>query len=100
MIQGTTPIHKFTLQVDTSELAEVRVVYGFNGSARFIKETSDCFLEGNTITVPLTQAETYKFRTDVPGQVQLRAMTTDGRAMSTRIMTFTVEPSLDRGVIL
>lgn len=100
MIQGTTPTHKFTLQVNTSELAKVRVIYGFNNSARFFKETADCILEENTVAVQLTQAETYKFRTDVPGQVQLRALTVDGRAMATRIMTFPVELGLDKDVII
>ena len=97
MMRGTTPIHTFTVDIDTSSLAKVRVVY-CQGNKRILAK-EDCQMAGNTITVKLTQAETFLFEHNKPVEVQIRARTKGGEAHNSEIYTEPVERCLDTEVI-
>ena len=97
MMRGTTTIHTFELDIDTDSLAKVRVVYSQNDKRILSKE--DCQMDGNTIMVKLTQAETFLFDHKKPVEIQVRAKTKGGDVRNTDIYTVAVERCLDTEVI-
>lgn len=99
MIQGTTPTHKFNVDIDTSLLNEVRISYEQNGKIVLYKEKDDCVIADNAITVKLTQEETLKF--DAPGsvRVQIHALTNGGDSLVTKPMAFPAYILLDKVVL-
>lgn len=99
MIRGTTPKHTFTIPFDTSELDDVRVIYGQDDDVLFKKETADCSLAGNTISVTLTQEETLKFDASKLAQIQLRVQKKNGEVLSTDVMVSYVGKCLDTEVL-
>lgn len=99
MIRGTTPTHTFTLPFDVSLVKEIRILYAQQEKVLFTKETADCAMEGNTVTVALTQEDTFKFDCKNHVQIQLRVLTTDGQVMSTPIKHVDVGTCLDSEVI-
>ena len=95
MIRGTTPTHYFNLPFEASLLKSARVTYVQNGVVVVKKETEDCTFEDSRVTVKLTQKDTLKFDWQASVQVQLRVLTADGVAMSTKMKTITVGQCLD-----
>ena len=100
MRQGTTPTHTFTIPFDASAAAEVRVTYSVGGRVILRKETEDCQMDGTTVRVKLTQEETLRFPAGHWFSAQLRALTTDGESMVSKIMREPVDPCLDSEVLL
>lgn len=76
MIQGTTPIHTFNISFDTSFISKVRVLYSQNGEVKIKKEHTDCTLGDKTITVQLTQDDTFKLDPNSDVEIQVRVLTT------------------------
>lgn len=70
MIQGTTPTHKFIIDIATDLISKLRISYEQNGKIVLFKEKEDCVLSGKSITTNLTQEETIKF--DAPGNVRIQ----------------------------
>lgn len=95
MIVGTTPTHTFNLPFEAALLEKVRVTYAQNGTVVCKKETEDCVLEGSSIHVELTQADTLAFNYQYPIRMQLRVLTKAGKALSTKPRTLTAEQCLD-----
>ena len=78
---GTTPTHKFTLPIDTENVSLARVIYASkSGSPLIVKDTDECKLEGNTISVRLTQEDTLALDNEKAVVVQLRVLLKDGTA--------------------
>lgn len=100
MIRGTTPKHTFTIPFETSEIKEVRIIYGQEDVQLFVKQTSDCVLEGKTITLRLTQEDTLKFNHEKLAQIQLRVLTNSGDVLSTEVMVAFVGKCLDTEVMV
>lgn len=100
MIRGTTPNLTFTLPFDSSELAEFWITISQKYENLKINKTSaDCIADGETIAVMLTQEDTLKFIGDKPVYVQMRALTTEGQALATKIYTCMMGDILQEGVI-
>lgn len=99
MIQGTTPTHKFSVDIDTGLIAKLRISYEQNGKIVLNKEKKDCTFYGNTITTKLSQEETMKF--DAPGNVriQLHAISTGGDSLATMPVSVPVYILLDKVVL-
>lgn len=100
MIRGTTPTHIFRLPFDTSLIDEVRIIYSQNDEQILVKETVDCNLDGNTISVTLTQEDTFKFDCKKCVQIQVRVLTAGGEALASKIKHINVEKCLDNEVIV
>lgn len=75
MKQGTTPTHTFTLPFETDVVAKVRVLYAQNGKLKIVKTETDATKEGNTISVKLTQEETFRLHHSFPTEIQIRVLT-------------------------
>lgn len=99
MMRGTTPTHTFTMPVEGAVLKNVRIIYAQNEKRILVKEGSDCKIEGNTVTVKLSQADTFLFDCKKPVEIQLRALTHGGDALNSEIMKESVERCLDNEVI-
>lgn len=99
MIQGSTPKHTFKLPFDTSLIDKIRVTYAQNGIPLLTKEKEDCTLEGDTVTIRLSQEETLKFDENARVQVQIKAKSTDEDVTISKILSIPLYPVLDKEVI-
>ena len=100
MIRGTTPTHTFKIPLDAGGLKSVMVIYAQNNVEVFRKETADCTLDGNSISVTLTQEETLKFNHRNHVQIQLRLLTDRDEALASDIKVVDVKECLNSEVLV
>lgn len=97
MYRGTTPTFKFTLEFDASTIELLNIAMAQNGEVKISKNKSDCTLDGNTVSVTLTEAETLDLEEGTLS-MQLRiGIGTDRLASS--ITTIPVENLLQGGAL-
>ena len=98
MRQGTTPTIQITINdIDLNEMQNIYVVFEQNGYI-LKKESSDLDIEGNIISVLLTQEETLNFK-EGTCNIQLRMITKGGVAIASPIKTTKVYRVLNKEVI-
>lgn len=98
MRQGTTPTIQITINdIDLNEMQNIYVVFEQNGYI-LKKESSDLDIEGNVISVSLSQEETLNFK-EGTCNVQLRMITKGGVAIASPIKTTKVYRVLNKEVI-
>ena len=97
--RGTTPTHTFTLPCDSSVIKEVMIIYAQNDAEVICKTKDHCKIEGNTVTVTLTQSDTLKFNHRYNVQVQVRILTLDGVAAASDIEVVSVRKLLNDEVM-
>lgn len=98
MRQGTTPTIQITVNdIDLNEMQNIYVVFEQNGYI-LKKESSDLDIEGNTISVLLSQEETLNFK-EGTCNIQLRMITKGGVAIASPIKTTKVYRVLNKEVI-
>lgn len=96
---GTTPKHEFTLPFDISLVKEFKVTYKQNGKIILEKYLEDFEVNQNTLSVTLTQEETFLFAEGVNIEVQARVLIVGGDAFSSEIRIITAQKCLDREVL-
>ena len=99
MIRGTTPTHNFDIPFDTSMVKEVKVIYAQNDVVILEKRTEDCQLNGNTISVTLTQEDTFKFDCKKHVEIQVRILANNGEVFSSIPHKVGVAKCLDKEVL-
>ena len=99
MIKGTTPTHTFNIPFDTSLIDEVRVVYSQNDTPLLTKTTEDCIMVEQTISVTLTQEDTFLFD-NKPVDIQLRVLTKAGEALASVPERVGIVRCLEDGVVI
>ena len=82
-MRGTTPTHTFKLPFDVGIVKKAKITYKYGDSVILKKNTNDCTLEGNTISVKLTREETIKFPDDAIVKVQLEIETNAANCLKT-----------------
>lgn len=98
MRQGTTPTIQITINdIDLNEMQNIYVVFQQNGYI-LKKESSDLDIEGNVISVSLSQEETLNFK-EGTCNIQLRMITKGGVAIASPIKTTKVYRVLNKEVI-
>ena len=98
MRQGTTPTIQITINdIDLNEMQNIYVVFEQNGYI-LKKQSSDLDIEGNTISVSLSQEETLNFK-EGTCNIQLRMITKGGVAIASPIKTTKVYRVLNKEVI-
>lgn len=98
MRQGTTPTIQITINdIDLNEMQNIYVVFEQNGYI-LKKESSDLDIEGNTISVSLSQEETLNLK-EGTCNIQLRMITKGGVAIASPIKTTKVYRVLNKEVI-
>lgn len=78
---GTTPTHEFELPFDTSTIKTVRVIYCQNNKNILTKTAEGCKLEGNKVTVKLTQEESFMFNHKYEVCIQVRVLLNTDEAL-------------------
>ena len=81
MYQGTTPTHKFKLNIDTSIIKKFRVLYAQNDDVLLTKTEEDVKYEDGFAVVRLSQEDTFLFSKYSPITIQLRVLTKNGDAL-------------------
>ena len=94
MRRGSTPTHVFNVSLDADLIDKVRVLYAQNGMLVLKKEMADCTVEGQKITVKLTQKDTLAFK-DGKAEVQLRINTPTGESIPSKIYEVDVRRLLE-----
>lgn len=100
MIRGTTPTHIFEIPIDSSLLKQVQITYAQGGINLLVKTIEDCVLDGNSISVTLSQEETLMFSHKKDVEVQIRVLTKDGTAMATTVRQVDVGRVLNEEVLV
>jgi hypothetical protein len=98
MIRGTTPTHTWVLPFDASLLKEVSITYMQNEEIIVKKTEEDCTMEGNKISITLTQEDTLKLEPKVRTTVQLKVMTQNKSVMATKPKSISVSDVQDKEV--
>ena len=99
MTRGTTPRHTWKLPFSSSKVKEAMVIYAQNDVEVFHKDTYECAMDGNEISVVLTQEETLKFDHNFNVQMQLRVLTDEGEALASVIRCVSVQKCLNDEVL-
>ena len=100
MTRGSTPTHFFTLPFDVEMVKTVEITYKQNEELKLQKTNTDCALEGNTVSVKLTQEDTFKFDEKPLVKIQIRVLTLDGDVIPSEIMYATVKECLSDEVLV
>ena len=98
MIRGTTPRHTFTLPFPAEHVKKVRIIYAQSGQAVLTKEVDT--VDGDSITVSLTQEDTLRFDAAHLVEIQLRVLMDDGQALSSAIIKCSVGRCLEEEVLV
>ena len=98
--RATTPTHTFRIALDISLIKALMVIYAQSDKEVFHKNLEDCTLDGNTIKVTLSQAETLKLDHERNVQIQIRGLTHDGVAFRSKIVTVSVGKILNEDVLV
>jgi hypothetical protein len=99
MIRGTTPTHVFQLPFETKLLKEVRISYAQDNKIVMEKKTEDCKMEGDTISVTLSQEETLLFSHGSVVELQLKVSTEAGNCLATPIIRKHIDEILNQEVL-
>ena len=94
MRKGTTPTHIFTLDVDTSNLTDLRILYAQEEALVLEKTLTDCVLEDDAVSVTLTEDETFLFAPGIPVKIQVRIRLDDGSVLTSDLITIPVKRCL------
>lgn len=100
MIRGTTPTHRFVLPFNTDMIQTVQIIYAQNDEMVLTKGNDDCTLDGNTVSIKLTQQETFLFTEDVCVEVQVRVLTHDKDALASHVMRVHCDECLSDEVLI
>jgi hypothetical protein len=99
MRQGTTPRHTFTLPFDTGNVSKVRVIYAQRDNVRIVKTENDVEMAENTISVRLSQNDTFRLNHNLKTDIQIRVLTTDGDALVSDVFTVSTHQCLSEEVL-
>ena len=87
IVGGTTD--KIDLVVDSIDFADVtalEVKFAQYGFERFTKTLEDVTIDGNTVSVPLSQTDTLTLKAKKPVSIQMRILFSSGDAEETEII--------------
>jgi len=96
---GTTPKHTFTFPFDVSKIANVKITYSQAGRIILEKYLKDCNVEGQTLTLTLTQEDTFLFMENKSVEIQARVVTLGGEVLASDVVRVLVERCLDEEVL-
>lgn len=99
MVQATTPTYVITLP-NTVDLTEIANMYFSltSGQTTIVKTGTDCVIDGQTVSVYLTQAETLPFKAGF-AQLQLNWTYANGARACSEILSVPVGNNLLKEVV-
>lgn len=99
MVRGTTPTHQFALPIEPDMIQTLQIIYAQKGEIVLTKGKDDCTFDGKSVSVKLTQQETFLFDEDEYVKIQFRVLTNDGDALASHIMRVTCDECLSDEVL-
>lgn len=99
MRQGATPKHTFTIPFDTKNVEKIRVYYKQGDELKLKKTEADATMDGNEISVKLTQEDTLSLDCDKKTLIQLRVVTNVGDAFVSDVFTVATGMCLENEVV-
>lgn len=102
MRRGTTPTHTIKLPVEADEIKALSVTYKQEDqlhNVKIVKRKEDCLINGDALSVALTQEETLSLDHTVPVKIQVRLMTYDNKVRASDVIERPVKPCLDDEVM-
>lgn len=96
---GTTPTHQFTLPFDVETLLALEITYSQDNQVVLQKREQDCTMEGNMVSVTLSQEETFGFDEYMNVEIQLRVLTTGNNVFSSDIFNVSCKRCLSDEVL-
>lgn len=99
MYRGTTPVLNFKFPFNIDTLQDVYVTFEQKCGVNYDKTLEDSQVQGDTLTITLSQQDTLRLKHDRPLMIQIRAKTPDGTALASHIITVDVKEILKEGVI-
>lgn len=97
--RGTTPVLQFQLPFSGENLKEIWVTFWQNGEVVLNKDIGTLLIEGDKITVRLTQKDTLLLSQSAGCSIQIRVLDQDDNAMASQIITCSVGKILKDGEI-
>ena len=98
MRRGTTPTHIFTFPFNVAECEQIRVLYAQRDNVKLTKEKTDCIISANTLTLKLTQEETFLFDDKDLVEIQIRLKLYDN-VIASDLITVRVKKLLEDEVL-
>ena len=95
MVRGSTPKHIFKLPISTSTVKKVLITYEQLGRTVLEKTEKDVEMADDTITLRLTQAETFLFKEKQTARIQLKVLTNSGDLLPSQIISVSVDEILN-----
>ena len=89
MLIGTTPSYSWVLPIHSSNIYKLKITFTQCGESVLVKRKDECDLKDKTLSVTLTQEETFLFKERLKGEkkgigvVQVRALAKDGQVVGT-----------------
>ena len=83
IIRGTTPKHDFDLPYPVELIKDLRISYGQNNKSICTKTKNQCTFEKNSLSVQLTQEETFLFKPKKNVYIEIRIKLFDGQIVQT-----------------
>lgn len=100
MTRGTTPTYRFALPFAADTLSRWCISFSQRGVEKICVDSGQGTVDGDGLSVTLTQEQTLALEAGVDAQVQLRAvLASTGEAIASEILTMAVQPVLHEGVI-
>jgi hypothetical protein len=99
LIRGTTPTIEIELPFSADLLAEAFVTIAQHRIVVIDKSLKDCEVNGNVLTLRLTQKETLLMDGDCISEIQIRGRTVTGDAVASEIVQAATARILKEGVI-
>ncbi len=99
IMRGTTPTHEFVIPFNTDMIAALRISYAQDDKEIIVKREGECSLASKTVSVTLTQEETFKLDCKKQVEVQIRILTKGGEALENDIIYLGVGKCLNNEVL-
>lgn len=84
MIRGTTPTVTYNFPFAVSTIEKFRMYFLQGNETILVKDEDDCTFDGTTVSVTLTQTETYKFSAKKRLETKSRFMLSGGTVGGTK----------------
>lgn len=98
MIRGTTPTLTFKLPFDCSTIDLINISFAQHSKVLLEKDYYDCVINGNEISVTLSEDDTLKFVSGEHAEIQIRVGIGEQRFAS-QIMKMGVKRVLKDGIL-
>lgn len=85
MIIGATNTHVFELPLGAEEIQTIEITYAQNNIERLKKKTDGSAMQGNSLTVKLSQEESFLFSAG-GAEIQIRVLTNYGEVIPSDVM--------------